>query len=72
MDPKAASPDCGHVYRQSSASAAGARFSLRATVTWTVSWQGGGSSGTLPALTTTDALSVRVAESQAINGGALG
>jgi hypothetical protein len=72
MDPKAASPDCGHVYRRSSASAAGDRFSLRATVTWTVSWQGGGSSGTLPALTTTDALSVRVAESQAINGGGLG
>lgn len=72
MDPKAASPDCGHIYRRSSASAASDRFSLRATVTWTVSWQGGGSSGTLPALTTTDALAVRVAESQAINGGALG
>jgi hypothetical protein len=72
MDPRSASPDCGHVYRRSSASASGDRFSLRATVTWTVSWQGGGSSGTLPALTTTDALSVRVAESQAINGGALG
>jgi hypothetical protein len=72
MDPKAASPTCGHIYRRSSASAAGARFSLRATVTWTVSWQGGGTNGTLPALTTTDALAVRVAESQAINGGELG
>ena len=65
-NPKAASPDCGYVYRRSSGSAG---FSIRATVTWTVTWTGGGATGTLPALTTTDVVTVRVAESQAINGG---
>lgn len=67
-DPSAASPDCGHVYRTSSAGASGAAFAVRATVTWTVSWVGGGTDGTLPALTTTSTLTVRVAVSQAING----
>ncbi|BFU47711.1 hypothetical protein [Krasilnikovia sp. MM14-A1004] len=69
-DPTAASPNCGHVFRQSSASASNAAFTVRATVTWTVSWAGGGTDGTLPPLTTTSTLAVRVAESQAINGGA--
>lgn len=68
-DPSAASPDCGHVYRRSSAASSGAAFTIRATVTWTVSWVGGGTDGTLPPLTTTATLTVRVAESQAINGG---
>jgi hypothetical protein len=67
--PKAASPDCGHTYRRSSANSSGNRFSMRATVTWSVSWTGGGTNGTLPELTTSSAVSVRVAESQAINGG---
>jgi hypothetical protein len=68
-DPSAASPNCGHVYRRSSAGASSAAFTVRATVTWSVSWVGGGTDGTLPALTTTSILTVRVAESQAINGG---
>jgi hypothetical protein len=68
--PKAASPTCGHVYRRSSAGASGQAFTLRATVTWAVSWVGGGTSGTVPAMTTTSQAAVRVTESQAINGGA--
>lgn len=68
-DPQASSP-CGHTYSFSSAAAAGAAFRLRATVTWSVAWSGAGSGGTLAPLTTTSTVSVRVAESQAIVGGA--
>ncbi|RNH94180.1 hypothetical protein EEZ25_31650 [Micromonospora aurantiaca] len=67
-DPRASSP-CGHTYTSSSAVAAGAAFRLRATVTWSVTWSGAGSGGALAPLTTTSAVSVRVAESQAIVGG---
>ncbi|WP_030442477.1 hypothetical protein [Actinoplanes subtropicus] len=68
-DPSAASPDCGHVYRRSSAGASGGAFTVRATVTWSVSWVGAGTEGTLAPLTTTSTVDVHVAESQAINGG---
>ncbi|MFC5939960.1 hypothetical protein [Micromonospora harpali] len=67
-DPQASSA-CGHTYTSSSAVAAGAAFQLRATVTWSVTWSGAGSGGTLAPLTTTSTVSVRVAESQAIVGG---
>ncbi|XBP92037.1 hypothetical protein VK199_20685 [Micromonospora sp. CCTCC AA 2012012] len=67
-DPRASSP-CGHTYTSSSAVAVGAAFRLRATVTWSVTWSGAGSGGTLAPLTTTSTVSVRVAESQAIVGG---
>lgn len=66
MDPAAASPDCGHVYRTSSAGAPGAAFQVSVTVTWEVSWAGAGRSGTVPGLTTTGAVQVRVQEAQAI------
>lgn len=68
-DPKAASPTCGHVYRRSSAGAPRQAFTLRATVAWSVSWVGGGRNGVLPAMTTTSQTRVRVAKSEAINGG---
>lgn len=68
IDPRAESPTCGHTYLVSSAGAPGDVFTLRATVTWSVSWVGGGQSGSVPALTTTSAVPVRVAQSQAING----
>lgn len=68
-DPRAASPTCGHTYLSTSAGAPGNSFVLRATVSWSVSWSGGGQSGTVPGLTTMSAVPVRVAQSQAINGG---
>ena len=40
---------------------------MSATVTWGVTWEGGGQTGSLPALTTTTTTTFRVAESQAIN-----
>jgi hypothetical protein len=66
-DPAAASPDCGHTYVRSSAGEPGGVFVVSATVSWGVSWAGGGQSGTLPALTTTSSVQLRVGESQAIN-----
>jgi len=63
-DPMASSPDCGHTYDTSSGQGT---FTLRATITWSVSWVGGGLSGTEPALTSTASVPLKVAESVAVN-----
>jgi hypothetical protein len=68
-DPKAPSPDCGHVYRRSSASQAGQAFPVTVTLHWTVTWSGAGQGGTFPDMTTTGSAAFRVAESQALNNG---
>jgi hypothetical protein len=67
-DVEAESPTCGHSYTRSSASAPGGEYAVSVTVEWTVSWSGGGSSGTGPGMTTTASTSWPVAESQAITG----
>ncbi|MGW4951503.1 ATP/GTP-binding protein [Streptomyces parvulus] len=43
----AQSPTCGHVYSKTSARAAGGRFPVTATSTWTINWEGGGQAGQL-------------------------
>jgi hypothetical protein len=68
-DPKASSPDCGHIYHTSSASQAGQAFPVTATVHWTVTWAGAGQGGTFPGMTTIGNAAFRVAESQALNNG---
>jgi hypothetical protein len=68
-DASAASPDCGHTYRRSSATAPAQRFPVRATIHWTVTWSGAGASGTFPDLTTSAAAAFRVAEIQALGTG---
>ncbi len=65
-DPKAASPDCGHVYRRTSAGATGGAYTVSATVTWEVTWAGAGQTGTVPGLETTGQVQTRVQESQAV------
>jgi hypothetical protein len=65
-DPASASPDCGHIYRHSSANALGGRYTVTVTVSWEVVWAGAGQSGTVPGLTTTGQLQTRVQESQAV------
>jgi len=70
MNPHAASPTCGHTYRSPSTSKPGGVFMLRATVTWQITWVGGGSSGTVAPLATSRAVTLRVVEAQALNGGA--
>ncbi len=66
MDPKASSPDCPYTFRRPSSSGTGGRFTVTVTVTWEVTWAGAGQSGTVPGLTTTGAVPVRVQESQAV------
>jgi len=57
-DPAAASPTCGHTYTH----AVGPdTITVRASITWTVSWAGGGASGVVPAVTSTATIPVRVA-----------
>jgi hypothetical protein len=66
---QAASPDCGHTYRRSSAGSPGERFPITATVSWRVSWAGGGAAGAFPDLTTSAVAFLRVAEVQALGTG---
>jgi hypothetical protein len=68
-DPKATSPDCGHIYRGSSARQAGQAFPVTATVHWAITWAGAGQGGTFPDMTTTSAARLRVAEAQALGNG---
>ncbi|MET7820479.1 hypothetical protein [Micromonospora zamorensis] len=65
-DPAKTSPDCGHVYRRSSAGAPGGSYGVTVTVTWEVTWAGAGQSGTVPGLTTTGQVQTRVQESQTV------
>ncbi|MBB5157469.1 hypothetical protein BJ970_005003 [Saccharopolyspora phatthalungensis] len=68
-DPKAASPDCGHIYRTSSAGQPNQAFPVIATVHWTITWSGAGQSGVFPDMTTSSTAAFRVAESQALGTG---
>lgn len=68
-DAQAASPDCGHTYQRSSAGSPGARFPITATVSWHVTWAGGGTAGVFPDLTTSTVAALRVAEAQALGTG---
>jgi len=65
---RSASPDCGYVYRHSSARATGGMFTVTAVTTWQVTWTStSGATGALPPITRTSQISVRVAEAQALN-----
>jgi hypothetical protein len=68
-DAAASSPDCGHTYHRSSASAPGQQFPATATVHWTVTWSGAGAAGTFPDMTTSANTAFRVAEAQALGTG---
>ncbi|WP_257900981.1 hypothetical protein [Saccharothrix obliqua] len=68
-DPRATSPDCGHVYHRSSAGQPEEEFPVTVTVRWVVTWSGAGQGGTFPDMTTTGGTSFRVVESQALNNG---
>lgn len=62
----AASPDCGHTFRQSSAGQPHEAFKMTATITWDVVWHGGGQGGAFPGLLTAAEIPVRVTEVQAL------
>ncbi|GAA1919019.1 hypothetical protein GCM10009753_59480 [Streptantibioticus ferralitis] len=61
-----ASPDCGYVYRRSSAGQPGEAFTVTATVVWDVVWQGGGRGGTIRGLESRSEVPVRVTEVQGV------
>ena len=60
------SPDCGYVYRQSSAGLPGEVFTVTATVLWNVTWHGGGRGGRFSGLRTVAQVPVRVTEVQGV------
>ncbi len=68
-DPKSASPDCGHTYRNRSLDAPGGTYSVTATVRWDVAWAGAGQTGVFPGLTTVSAAQVRVIDVPALTTG---
>lgn len=61
-DPKTASPDCGHTYTRPSDD----EVEAQVTVTWRITWSGGGVSGTAPDMTTTATTTWPVLESQTV------
>jgi hypothetical protein len=66
-NPAAASPTCGHIYTTTSRTSTGGAYTLRAEVTWTISWTGDDNSyGTMPPLTTTATTTVVVTELRAV------
>jgi hypothetical protein len=60
MNPSSTS-SCSHPYQKSG------RYTLTATVTWTVSWAGGGQTGTVPDLTSTNSIVLPVRKNEALN-----
>jgi len=64
--PTADSPTCGHRYVTTSRTAPGGDFTVRASMTWSIAWAGGGLSGTEPDVTTTATAQVRVTELRAV------
>ncbi len=62
---KRTSPDCGHTYAQTSASQPGKKFTVTATATWAVEWNGGGQSGELTEIRESQ-VEVSVGELQAL------
>ncbi|SRR6266536_1032306 len=65
--PPLSDADCGHVNSDLSRTVSGGRYTVTATITWQVTWSGGGATGTEPALTSTASVQVAVVESAAVN-----
>ncbi|WP_018639435.1 hypothetical protein [Parafrankia elaeagni] len=68
-DPKASSPDCGHTYQTVSEDQPGGVFTVTATVTWNVTWAGGGQAGVFDGLTTVSTVPVAVISIPALSTG---
>jgi len=59
------SPTCGHTYQRTSAGQPGEAFTVTVTAYWTITWSGGGQSGTL-SVQRSRSIQKRVGEIQAI------
>lgn len=62
----AESPDCGHMYQQTSQSQAGDRYAVTATSRWQFQWEAGGQAGTID-LDAQSSESLEVNEMQTVN-----
>lgn len=62
--------DCTYTYARSSAGLPRSAYTATVTVTWGGTWSGsGGEGGTLPELTRSTSIPIRIAEGQALTGG---
>jgi hypothetical protein len=68
-DPVAGSPDCGYTYTRTSTDQSEGAFEVSATVTWQVTWSGGGASGAAGPLSSTVTMPVAVVEVRSVNTG---
>ncbi|MDA0566148.1 hypothetical protein LG943_17765 [Streptomonospora sp. S1-112] len=65
--PDAESPDCGHVYTRSSLAEPDDVFTVRARISWDITWElSGGDTGALDPVTTTSTVDLTVRESQGL------
>ncbi|HXP32773.1 MAG TPA: hypothetical protein VN820_02100, partial [Acidimicrobiales bacterium] len=70
--PDRPSPTCGHTYAQSSAGQPNDAFPVTATVSWSVTWAGGGQAGTVADLENSATTTLRVAAVESLNTAATG
>jgi hypothetical protein len=61
--PTQPSPTCGHTYTTTPTRGA---YTLRAAITWQITWTGGGITGTLPPITTSTTTPITVTELRAV------
>jgi hypothetical protein len=61
-----ASPDCGHLYTESSAGQPGGRYTVTATSDWVVTWQGAGQEGTIELDGLASSVQITVGEGQVL------
>lgn len=60
------SPDCGHVYKQSSSTESGGKFQVTATSDWVITWAGAGQTGTIRLNGLTRSAEISVGEAQVL------
>jgi hypothetical protein len=60
------SPDCGHTYTRTSAGQPGGAYTVAATSSWTITWAGGGQTGTIDDISFTQQAQVQIGELQVI------
>jgi hypothetical protein len=69
--PDQASPTCGHTFASSSAGQPNDAFTVTATIAWSVTWAGGGKTGTVPNLESTATTTMRVAAIESLNNASI-
>ncbi|MEU2200610.1 hypothetical protein [Isoptericola sp. NPDC019482] len=60
------SPDCGHVYKTSSAGRPGDKFTVTATSDWAIEWEGAGQTGTIRMDALQRSVQIAVGEAQVL------